>query len=250
MPQMFLPGEVLADRRQAADRLLALEAATPASAYLQLLPRGRDPGLRWPEDRWGPRLDQLRARAWPLGKLPRRRSPRPEVPRRSTLRGIISQAWPTAPHLPVLWTRWSGGWASGVGGGPESGCMPSTTHRASPAEVIPHAGGLVHRGGSNRKYGPGRMPFLSTKIEKAGLRLGPPGDDTIERAEEHIARLTRLGGREGGGAPPAGHLPRPGGAGRRAYIAALDDMGLRGRGHPHCATRARSEEAVLWTGAI
>ena len=40
MPQMFLPGEVLAIAAQAADRLLALDSGDAALLYLQLLRRG------------------------------------------------------------------------------------------------------------------------------------------------------------------------------------------------------------------
>ena len=48
---------------------------------------------------------------------------------------------------------------------------------------------------TERRYGPGRRPFLS-QIRRTGFTWARQGIDTMERAEEHIARLTRLRSRE------------------------------------------------------
>ena len=104
MPQMFLPGEVLAIAAQAADRLLALDSGDAALLYLQLLRRGGTQGLRWPEDRLGAALDQLRAQGLAPGELPAPpEPPAPEVPPPEYSTEDISQALADrASTFPVL----------------------------------------------------------------------------------------------------------------------------------------------------
>lgn len=67
-------------------------------------------------------------------------------------------------------------------------------HLALPAEVILMlVGWCVEE--MERKYGPGRKPFLS-QIKREGFIWARKNIDTMERAEEHISKLTRLRGRE------------------------------------------------------
>ena len=51
MPEVLLPGSVLALSGQAADRLLRLDSGDAALLYLHLLRRGALDGLPWPSAR-------------------------------------------------------------------------------------------------------------------------------------------------------------------------------------------------------
>ena len=76
-----------------------------------------------------------------------------------------------------------------------------------------------------RKYGPGRKPFLS-QIRKEGFSWARLGIDTIERAEERIAKLTRLRSRESEMLRLLDITPRPLVQREKDYIAAWDEMGF------------------------
>ena len=76
-----------------------------------------------------------------------------------------------------------------------------------------------------RKYGPGRRPFLS-QIKKEGFVWARQGIDTMERAEAHLQRLTHLRGREAQVLRLLDIPPHPLVSQERTYIAAWDDMGF------------------------
>ena len=76
-----------------------------------------------------------------------------------------------------------------------------------------------------RKYGPGRKPFLS-QIRKEGFAWARRGIDTMEQAERHIQRLHRLRGREAEVLRLLDIPPRPLVEREKTYIAAWDDMGF------------------------
>ena len=97
-------------------------------------------------------------------------------------------------------------------------------HLALPAEVILMlVGWCIDE--TARKYGPGRKPFLS-QIKKEGFSWARLGVDTMERAEERIAALTRLRGREGEVLRLLDISPRPLVQREKDYIAAWDGMGF------------------------
>ena len=75
------------------------------------------------------------------------------------------------------------------------------------------------------KYGPGRKPTLPY-IRKVGASWARLGVDTLERAEAHITRLSRLRTREGEVLRLLDIPPRPLVERERSYIAAWDDMGF------------------------
>ena len=97
-------------------------------------------------------------------------------------------------------------------------------HLALPAEVILMLVGWC-TAEVERKYGPGRRPFLS-QIRREGFAWARRGIDTLERAEEHVARLTRLRSREGEVLRLLDIPPRPLVERERTYIQAWDDMGF------------------------
>ena len=97
-------------------------------------------------------------------------------------------------------------------------------HLAIPAEVILMLVSWCTEE-ITRKYGPGRKPFLS-QIRKEGFIWARRGVDTMERAEEYIARLTRLRGREAEVLRLLDIPARPLVEREKTYIAAWDDMGF------------------------
>ena len=111
-------------------------------------------------------------------------------------------------------------------------------HLALPAEVILMLVGWCIQE-TERRYGPGRRPFLS-QIRRTGFTWARQGIDTMERAEEHIARLTRLRSREAEVLRLLDIPPRPLVEREQTYIAAWDDMGFDNE-----ALRMAYEKTVL-----
>ena len=90
-----------------------------------------------------------------------------------------------------------------------------------------------------RKYGPGRKPFLS-QIRREGFVWARKGIDTVEAAERYLQTLVRLRGR---GAEVLRLLdipPRPLVEREKNYIAAWDQMGFDNE-----ALRAAYERTVM-----
>ena len=184
MFQTLLPGSILAMTDQAADRLLKLDSGDAALLYLHLLRRGTVTGLNWPAERVDRALGQLR----PLGLAPAEapaadpapvEAPPPEYGQTDITLALEDKAsaFPalcdeverrlgrklTANDLKILFTLYD--------------------HLALPAEVILLlVGWCVEE--MERKYGPGRRPFLS-QIRKEGFAWARRGIDTMERAEAH-----------------------------------------------------------------
>ncbi len=70
---------------------------------------------------------------------------------------------------------------------------------------------------TERKYGPGRRPFLS-QLRKEGFAWSRQGIDTVEAAEAHLKKAGSAAHPGTGGAAAAGHPgPPPGGAGEDLY---------------------------------
>ena len=97
-------------------------------------------------------------------------------------------------------------------------------HLALPAEVILMLVGWCGEE-TERKYGSGRRPFLS-QIKREGFAWARRGVDTMERAEEHIARLTRLRDREAEVLRLLDIPSRPLVQREKDYIAVWDEMGF------------------------
>jgi DnaD/phage-associated family protein len=76
-----------------------------------------------------------------------------------------------------------------------------------------------------RKYGPGRRPFLS-QIRKEGFIWARRGIDTIEAAEAHIQKMTAMRGREKEVLRLLDIPARPLVEREKTYIAAWDEMGF------------------------
>ena len=168
MAQLLIPGSILAMTDQAADRLIKLDSGDAALLYLHLLRRGSPEGLRWPEERKRAALKQLQEDI--NAALGDRSSAFPaladEVERRLGKKL-------TANDLKVLYTLYD--------------------HLALPAEVICLLVNWCIEE-MERKYGPGRKPFLS-QIRREGFVWARKGIDTVDAAEQYLQKLARLRGR-------------------------------------------------------
>lgn len=225
MAQTLIPGEIIAMTGQAADRLLKLDSGDAALLYLHLLRRGSLTGLSWPEPRIKAALDQLKSQGMAPAETPLPDPAPQEVPppeyglddinqalgdRTSTFPALCDEVERqlgkklSANDLKVLYTLYD--------------------HLALPAEVILMLVGWCTEE-MERKYGPGRKPFLS-QIRKEGFVWARRGIDTMERAEAHIQRLTQLRSREGEVLRLLDIPIRPLVDREKTYIAAWDDMGF------------------------
>ena len=242
MTPLLTPGSIVSMTDQAADRLLKLDSGDAALLYLYLLRQGSLEGLRWPEARTQAALKQLQDQGLApssLSAAPAPPSASPELaPPEYALEDITAalsdraSAFPdladeverllgkklTANDLKILYTLYD--------------------HLALPAEVILL---LVNwcTEEMERKYGPGRRPFLS-QIRREGFLWARQGIDTVEAAEQHLQTLVRLRGR---GAQVLRLLdipPRPLVEREKKYIAAWDDMGFDDE-----ALRAAYERTIM-----
>ena len=226
MPQTFLPGGVLAMTGQAADRLLKLDSGDAALLYLHLLRRGGLEGLKWPEDRLQSALERLRGQGLAPAELPApsppasQEAPPPEYSTEDIAQALADQA-STFPALVGEVERRLGKRLSAAD---LRSLYTLYDHLAIPAEVILMLVGWCIEE-VERKYGPGRRPFLS-QIRKEGFAWARRGVDTMERAEEYIAKLARLRGREAEVLRLLDIPARPLVEREKTYIAAWDEMGF------------------------
>lgn len=224
MSQPCFPGEVLAITAQAADRLLKLDDGDAALLYLRLLRHGGTEGSPWTEDRLRAALDKLRARGLAPDRLPAPAEPGvPETPPPEYSTEDITQALSEAV-FPALVGEVERRLGKRLSAADLKNLYTLYDHLALPVEVILLLVGWCIEE-TARKYGPGRRPFLS-QIRKEGFSWARLGVDTIERAEEHVSRLTRLRSREAEVLRLLDIPARPLVQREKDYIAAWDDLGF------------------------
>lgn len=226
MGERFFPGQALAMTVQAADRLIKLDSGDAALLYLRLLRRGELTGLSWPQDRLQGALEQLRALGLAPGEaLPAPEPPAQEVPPPDYSTEDITQALADgASTFPALAEEVERRLGKRLSAADLKSLYTLYDHLALPSEVILMLVGWCIEEVA-RKYGPGRRPFLS-QIRKEGFSWARLGIDTMERAEEHVERLTRLRSREAQVLRLLDITPRPLVEREKSYIAAWDDMGF------------------------
>ena len=240
MSQTFFPGQVLAIAAQAADRLLKLDSGDAALLYLQLLRHGSAEGLKWTEARLQAALDQLRAQGLAPDRLPAPEPPPvPETPPPDYATEDITQALAEEHStFPALVGEVERRLGKRLSAADLKNLYTLYDHLALPAEVILMlVGWCIDE--TARKYGPGRKPFLS-QIKKEGFSWARLGVDTMERAEERIAALTRLRSRESEVLRLLDISSRPLVQREKDYIAAWDGMGFEDE-----AIRMAYERTVL-----
>ena len=242
MAQLLTPGSILAMTDQAADRRIKLDSGDAALLYLHLLRRGSPEGLRWPEERKRAALKQLQDQglaSLSLTAAPAAPEEPPEAPPPeyalediNAALGDRSSAFPaladeverrlgkklTANDLKVLYTLYD--------------------HLALPAEVICLLVNWCIEE-MERKYGPGRKPFLS-QIRREGFVWARKGIDTVDAAEQYLQKLARLRGRGVQVLRLLDIPPRPLVEREKKYIAAWDEMGFDDE-----ALRAAYERTIM-----
>lgn len=226
MSRTFLPGEVLAMTAQAADRLIKLDSGDAALLYLHLLRHGGADRLRWTEARLQGALEQLRALGLAPGELPAPAEPpvQEEPPPDYSTEDISQALADERSTFPALVGEVERRLGKRLSAADLKALYTLYDHLALPAEVILMLVGWCIEEVA-RKYGPGRKPFLS-QIKKEGFVWARRGIDTMERAEERIAQLTRLRGREAEVLRLLDISPRPLVQREKDYIAAWDAMGF------------------------
>ena len=240
MSETLFPGQALAMTVQAADRLLKLDSGDAALLYLHLLRRGGLEGLRWPEARLQTALEGLRAQGLaPNEPVPAPEAPVPEAPPPEYSTEDITQALADSTStFPALAGEVERRLGKRLSAADLKSLYTLYDHLALPTEVILMLTGWCIEE-QERKYGPGRRPFLS-QIKREGFIWARRGVDTMERAEEHVARLTRLRSREAEVLRLLDISPRPLVQREKDYIAAWDDMGFDNE-----AVRMAYERTVL-----
>lgn len=225
MAQTMIPGEILAMTGQAVDCLLRLDSGDAALLYLHLLRRGSLSGLSWPDTRLRAALDQLKSQGLAPADAPLPDPVPQEVPPPEYAIEDISVALSdTSSVFPVLCDEVERRLGKKLSANDLKTLYTLYDHLALPAEVILMLVGWCAEE-VKRKYGPGRKPFLS-QIRKEGFAWARRGIDTIERAEDHIQRLTQLRSREGEVLRLLDIPMRPLVDREKTYIAAWDDMGF------------------------
>lgn len=211
---------------QTADRLFKLDSGDAALLYLYLLRHGGTAGLKWPDARLQGALEGLRSLGLAPGEvLPAPEPPAPEPPPPEYSTEDITQALADeSSTFPALAGEVERRLGKRLSAADLKNLYTLYDHLALPTEVILMLVGWCIEE-TARKYGPGRKPFLS-QIRKEGFSWARLGIDTIERAEERIAKLTRLRSRESEMLRLLDITPRPLVQREKDYIAAWDEMGF------------------------
>ena len=226
MAQLLTPGSILSMTDQAADRLLKLDSGDAALLYLHLLRRGSLDGLRWPEDRKRAALQLLQDQCLaPASLSPSPPAPPPEPPPPEySLEDINTALQDRASNFAVLADEVERRLGKRLNANDLKILYTLYDHLALPVEVIFLLVGWCMEE-TQRKYGPGRKPFLS-QIRREGFIWARKGIDTVEAAERHLQTLARLRGRSAEvlrllDIPPRNLVDR-----EKKYIAAWDEMGF------------------------
>lgn len=238
MAQTLIAGSILSMTDAAADRLLRLDSGDAALLYLQLLRHGTTKGLNWTIQRLDAALSQLREQGLAPKEVPLPDpAPQPLPPPEYTQEDI-TQALQHEHTFPALCDMAEQRLGKRLSPNDLKSLYTLFDHLALPAEVIMMLVGWCCEQ-AERKHGQGRKPTMS-QIVREGFAWQRRGVDTMEQAEQHIARLTRLRGKEQEVLRLLDISPRPLIERERTYIAAWEDMGF-----DNGALRAAYEKTVL-----
>ena len=223
----LMPGSILSMPAAAAERLIRLDSGDAALLYLYLLGHGNAAGLNWPRERLQGALDLLSAQGMAGGRplrrprhpLFRRRCP-PNTPPRTSL--PPSRRW--APPSSALADEVERRLGKRLSANDLKILLTLYDHLALPGEVILMLVTWCIEE-TERKYGPGRRPFLS-QVRKEGFAWSRQGIDTVEAAEAHLKKLAQLRTREREVLRLLDIPARPLVERERTYIAAWQDMGF------------------------
>lgn len=223
--ETLLPGSVVAMSGQAADRLLGADSGDAALLYLYLLRRGTAKGLNWSAQRLDTAMAQLRTMGMAPAEAPVNDPvPADGPPPEYALEDINEALEDKTSSFPSLCDEVERRLGRKLTANDLKTLYTLYDHLALPAEVVLMLVGWCTEE-MERKYGPGRKPFLS-QIRKEGFAWSRRGIDTMEQAERHIQRLHRLRERQAQILRLLDIPLRPLVEREKTYIAAWDDMGF------------------------
>ena len=243
-PADLLPNRILSLSGEAADRLLSLGDGDAALLYLYVLRRGSAQGIGWPAARQQAALDKLAAckllRPSQAAPAPDP-DPAPEPAPEYTLDDVTAALAGGSPFS-ALADEVERRLGKKLSTADLKTLYTLYDHLALPPEVILLlVTWCIHE--QERKYGPGRKPFLS-QIRREGAIWARGGVDTVSAAEEHLQRLLHLRSREGEIARLLDLPQRPLVEREQKYIAAWVDMGF-----DNDALRLAYEKTVMGTAS-
>ena len=246
--KLLYPGSILSLSADTADRLMASGNGDAALLYLFLLrkggvlePRAATHTLKWDPDRVSAAFSVLvelglagRDQAAPPPPAP----PEPDAPPEYTAADLTRELEDASSSFPALVGEVQRRLGKILSTSDLKMLYTLYDYLSLPAEVIMLLVSYCVEE-MERKYGPGRKPFLS-QIRREGFAWARRGIDTMERAEAHIQRLTQLRSREGEVLRLLDIPARPLVEREKTYIAAWDDMGFDNE-----AIRMAYEKTVL-----
>ena len=203
---------------QACQRLLSLDSGDAALLYLHLLQNRGSPPKRWTRERYEAALQQLLAQG--LAQAGSTPAPPPEYSTED-----VALALKEYSAFSSLCDEVERRLGKKLNVNELKSLYTLFDHLALPPEVILMLVTWCVQEVA-RKYGPGRRPFIS-QIRKEGFLWARQGIDTIEAAERHVDKLSRLRGREQEVLRILNIPPRPLVERERSYIAAWDEMGFQ-----------------------
>ena len=225
MSLTLLPGSIVAMTDQAADRLLRLDNGDAALLYLYLLRKGDLNGHPWPQPRLDAALSALNAQGLapklaPRSDLPEQSAPPPEY-HTEDITAVLADP---ANGFSALCDAVENLLGKKLNTTELKSLYTLYDHLALPMEVLLTLVNWCCEE-MERKYGPGRKPFMS-QIKKEGFIWARKGIDTLEKADAHMQRLTSLRSRESEVLRLLDITPRPLVDREKTYISAWDDMGF------------------------
>ena len=238
MSVTLLPGSIVAMTDQAADRLVRLDNGDAALLYLYLLRHGDPHGLNWNPDRLDAALAALNTIGMAPKLTPRPDAPEVQAPPEYRTEDLTVYLEDRSTGFPMLCDEVERRLQKKLNVMDLKSLLTLWDHLSLPTEVILTLVGWCCEE-QERKYGFGKKPPMSV-IRKEGFVWARKGVDTLEKADAHIQRMTRLQGREQEVLRLLDIPLRPLVAREREYIAAWDGMGFEDE-----AIRMAYERTVL-----
>ena len=223
----LMPGSILSMPAAAAERLIRLDSGDAALLYLYLLGHGNAAGLNWPRERLQGALDLLSAQGM-AGAEAAPPPPAPPVqealPPEYTTQDVTAALKEAGSTFSALADEVERRLGKRLSANDLKILLTLYDHLALPGEVILMLVTWCIEE-TERKYGPGRRPFLS-QVRKEGFAWSRQGIDTVEAAEAHLKKLAQLRTREREVLRLLDIPARPLVERERTYIAAWQDMGF------------------------
>ena len=180
----LMPGSILSMPAAAAERLIRLDSGDAALLYLYLLGHGNAAGLNWPRERLQGALDLLSAQGM-AGAEAAPPPPAPPVqealPPEYTTQDVTAALQEAGSTFSALADEVERRLGKRLSANDLKILLTLYDHLALPGEVILMLVTWCIEE-TERKYGPGRRPFLS-QVRKEGFAWSRQGIDTVEAAE-------------------------------------------------------------------